>query len=348
VAPPDGAKPDAAKKAAAPTPPGDGSQVTVPQGGGGTTIIVNTAPAPTPAPTPAPAPPPPPPPVRRAPPPPPPKPLVVPPRYEPSPPVAPRYRTEWGFNTHIEGAMMGSKNRAGRSDEAGMGGLGFALRVRPTRHFALDLGLDFVSGKDYQGYTRSEVPFTVNAVLFANPRDKTQLYFLAGLGWSTAHVAMPNDTTTQYNYFGLQTGVGVEFRVARHVGLNIDAIGFVRGRTDDKAATNPEFVDPTTGKQTNTSGGGLLRGGLTVYWLAASGGGSRVTGVRGEPPAFRGRVTRRRAPRGPRRGRRAGRVRRRRSARRCGSGGGPARGSTRPRWPGARAGPRGWGRRSRG
>jgi hypothetical protein len=168
--------------------------------------------------------------------------------------------------------MGGKKNQSGRSDEAGMGGLGFGLRVRPTRHFALDFGLDFVSGKDYQGYTRSEVPFTVNAVLFANPRDKTQLYFLAGLGWSTAHVALPNDTTTQYNYFGLQTGVGVEFRVARHVGLNIDAIGFVRGRTDDKAATNPEFVDPTTGKQTNTSGGGLFRGGLTVYWLSAENG----------------------------------------------------------------------------
>jgi len=43
-------------------------------------------------------------------------------------------------------------------------------------------------------------------------------------------------------------------------------VGFIRGRTDDAARYDPEFVDPDTGRTTNTSGGGLFRGGITFYW----------------------------------------------------------------------------------
>jgi opacity protein-like surface antigen len=234
-----------------------GSEVAVPPSQGGTTIIVNTAPPPHP----------PPPPARRAPPP-APRAVVVspPPRYEPPPPPRRRViRSEWGFNMHLLGALMETKKQQAAS-ESGMGGLGFSLRARPTGHFALDLGLDFIGGKDFQGYQRSEVPFTVNAMIFVNPRSKVQLYFLGGLGWSTARVQVPGEDIAKYSYFGVQSGVGLEFRVAKHVALNLDILGFIRGRTDDKAATQPEFIDPDTGKRTNTSGGGLARGGMTIYW----------------------------------------------------------------------------------
>jgi hypothetical protein len=187
---------------------------------------------------------------------------VVPPKRRPY--------NEWGFNMRLQTAMLNSEKHPS-AEGAGMGGLGFSLRARPTGHFALDFGLDFIGGRDFHGNRRSEIPFTVNAMLFVNPKDRAQLYFLGGLGWSSAHVERADSTIANYSYFGFQTGVGVEYRATRHLALNLDLIGFMRGRTDRQAAFEPEFFDPATGRTTNTSGGGLFRGGLTVYWLEPAG-----------------------------------------------------------------------------
>ena len=51
--------------------------------------------------------------------------------------------------------------------------------------------------------------------------------------------------------------------LASHVALSIDAVAFMRGRTDSRAAHEPEFSDGS-GRVTNTSGGGLLRAGLVL------------------------------------------------------------------------------------
>ena len=231
----------------------DATTIQVPPSNGNTTIIVNTTPPKDEAK---------PPPPRVVPPPPP------PPRYEPlpPPPPSPRHRSEWGFNMRLEGIGMGDKHRAGRASDAGMGGVGFSLRARPVPHLAVDFGLDFVGGKDFQGYRRSEVPFSVNALIYVNPRNKLQFYFLGGVGWSTASVEIDQTHTDHYSYFGAQGGIGLEYRISRSVALNVDMLGFIRGRTDEQARVQPEFVDPSTGRTTNTSGGGLFRGGVTIYW----------------------------------------------------------------------------------
>ncbi len=202
---------------------------------------------------------------------PPPPPVVVvrqtPARYAltPPPPPPPRtYHRMWGFNLRLLGVMMDGK----QNQRAGMGGLGFSFRVRPERHFALDFGLDMVGGRDYQGNRRSEVPFTVSALVYANPRNVVQFYMLGGLGWSSASVDL-NDNGSQvdnYSYFGGQLGAGLEIRLTPPVSLNFDLIGFIRGRTDAAARSHPEFTDPDTGQTTNTSGGGLARAGITFYW----------------------------------------------------------------------------------
>lgn len=239
------------KKEPAVTKVGPGESAQVPAG---TTVIVQTAPPPAAAP---------PPPVTR---PHPPARVYAPPaprKY--SPPVKRRTRSEWGFNMRLQSAIM-ENDKHPSAEGAGMGGLGFSLRARPTGHFALDFGLDFIGGRDFNGNRRSEIPFTMNAMLFVNPKDRAQLYFLGGLGWSSAHVERADDSVAKYSYFGFQTGVGLEYRATRHLGLNIDLIGFIRGRTDPQAKYDPEFVDAATGRTTNTSGGGLFRGGLTVYW----------------------------------------------------------------------------------
>ncbi|MCS6901991.1 MAG: hypothetical protein RMJ98_20355, partial [Myxococcales bacterium] len=231
--------------------PGESAQVPP-----GTTVIVQTAPPPPAAPPPAAAP------AEPAPPgrvyaPPPPRKYVPPPRRRPY--------NEWGFHMRLQSALLDNdKHRA--AEGAGMGGLGFSLRARPTGHFALDFGLDFLGGRDFHGNRRSEIPFSINAMLFVNPQDRAQLYFLGGLGWSSAHVERPDESIARYSYFGFQSGIGLEYRATRNLGLNLDLIGFIRGRTDHQAAYMPEFVDPATGRTTNTSGGGLFRGGLTVYW----------------------------------------------------------------------------------
>ncbi len=187
------------------------------------------------------------------------------------------YRRLWGINLRLEGLMMGSSDK--RSQDAGMGGLGSSFRYRPIHHFAFDVGVDFFGGRDWQGNDRSETALLFNGLIYFNPKDAVQVYTLAGIGFSSARVK-PNDTTLangqqvsagdvpeqDYTYFGGQLGLGLEFRVSHKVSLNLDLVGFIRGRTDEKARTQPEFTDPDTGRTTNTSGGGLFRGGITFYW----------------------------------------------------------------------------------
>lgn len=207
-------------------------------------------------------------------------PIVVAEPYEQPPPQRKHpYRRRWGFNMRLEGVMMGDSDQI--DEDAAMGGLGFSFRYRPIRHFAFDVGLDFLGGKDWQGNERRETTLMFNGLIYFNPKDAVQVYTLAGIGFSGARVKPSERTLAQdgqgsvnpddvedrdYSYFGGQLGLGLEFRLTHKVSLNLDVIGFIRGRTDEKARHQPEFVDQDTGRTTNTSGGGLFRGGVTFYW----------------------------------------------------------------------------------
>ena len=209
-----------------------------------------------------------------APPPPPSRPArMTPPPPAPTPPP-PKWHghTKWGLNLRVEGMTFGHNERA--AQDSGMGGLGLSLRYRPIPHFAFDVGLDVIGGTDFNGFQRTETPLTLSGMIFLNPRSPVQLYLLGGMNFSHAKVtsdfsspllAAQGDGTFQaeYSYFGGQAGAGLEFRVSRHVALNVDVVGFMRKRTDDGRV--PEFSDPEKGT-TNASGGALLRGGLTFWW----------------------------------------------------------------------------------
>jgi hypothetical protein len=216
--------------------------------------------------------------------PPPPPPVVV---YQPPPPVVvhpeappPYYyhpregwprRNEWGLNGHIEGAMIGG----GVNGNAGMGGLGFGLRYKPMPQFGIEADLDFIGGRDYNDMKRDETAFTINGLIFLNPRSRAQVYLLGGFGWSGARVQDDRGVTlqqngyyqseTHYGYFGGQAGIGLELRLSRHFALNADIRGFIRGRIDNNAQYTQEFHN-ADGRSTNTSGGGLLTGGATIYF----------------------------------------------------------------------------------
>ena len=193
---------------------------------------------------------------------------------EPPPPRArPHHRRfhEWGFNLHLEDAILGNKPE--RASNAGMAGLGFGFRYRPLPPLAFEAGVDLLTGTDFNGYSRSEAALLLNTLVFFNPHDVVQAYGLAGLGVSRANVSIsPRDGQNfhrhdeQYSYFGGQLGFGVEVRVTHRIAISGDIIGFIRGRTDDNADSAPEFENPDSHRVTNTSGGGLLRVGGTFYW----------------------------------------------------------------------------------
>jgi hypothetical protein len=200
---------------------------------------------------------------------PPPYEYAPPPPSEYAPRVAPlpgHYR-EWGLNLRLEGSSIGK----GTMGNAGMGGGGVGLRFKPNPWFGLETDLDFVGGHGYSGDIRHEQALSFNGLLFLNPRSHAQVYLLAGFGWSWAH-SEPDPAydstspTNNYSYFGGQAGIGVELRLTKMLAFNIDVRGMVRTRTDQDAQYHPEFTDPATGQQTNTSGAGILTGGMTLYF----------------------------------------------------------------------------------
>jgi hypothetical protein len=186
----------------------------------------------------------------------------------------PRHRRgfrEWGVNLHANVGLMG--NDENMSPDADMNGLGGALRFRPIPHIAIEGSLELLWGTDYNGFQRFEQALMVSALFFANPRSAVQLYGIAGLGGGAAFLDSGTTADGQpvlrdetYAYAGGHVGIGVEGRLTRHFALGGDLIGFLRWRQDRHAARNPEFIDPSTGRTTNTSAGGLLRLGATFYW----------------------------------------------------------------------------------
>jgi hypothetical protein len=183
-----------------------------------------------------------------------------------------RHFREWGFNLHLQAALIG--DRHDRADNSGMAGLGFAVRYRIMPALAFEAGVDLLTGTDFQGYSRGEAALLANTLVFFNPRDPVQFYALGGLGFAAARVTIAPRAgengferhDENYSYFGGQLGLGVEVRATRRIAFSGDLIGFVRGRIDDKARYAPEFIDASTHRATNTSGGGLLRVGATFYW----------------------------------------------------------------------------------
>ena len=183
-----------------------------------------------------------------------------------------RRARRFGLNLRLQGALMPRERQDGGS--GGMGGLGLSFRYRPIGRFALDFGADFLAGIASNGFARQEVPLSLSAMLYLNPRSKAQFYLLGGIHWSFAKVfserVEPNFAGGQqdaYNYFGGHGGLGIEFRVVRMLGIHIDGLLFARTRTDaDPSGSFPEFYDPKTNEASNTSAAGLIRAGVTFWW----------------------------------------------------------------------------------
>lgn len=221
------------------------------------------------------APPPPPPPVIVAPPPPPPVVIYQPPPappppppvfYQPPPMYPPpiymqppmRQPRDRRFGLHLDLGYMGT-------DRIQMAGADFGPRFRPSPFIGVDLGIGMYGGQDYNLNGRVEFPLTLNVLFYFNPQSPVQVYALLGTGVSWAHVDGGGFGLGQdYTYWGGQVGLGLEFRVASWLGLNLDARGFLRTRVD--GGPTPEFTDSATGQTTNTSMGIYATLGASIYF----------------------------------------------------------------------------------
>jgi hypothetical protein len=165
----------------------------------------------------------------------------------------------WALALRLQGVMLGGGSR---HDDARLGGIGASLRYTLAPAVTLDLGLDSILGTDYVGRQRSELGLSFSSLLFLNQSQLVRTYVLVGLNTSSARVEVEGDEQS-WGYFGGHAGLGLEFALDSYLGLSIDAVAFMRGRTDSRAAHEPEFTDGS-GRVSNTSGGGLLRGGLVL------------------------------------------------------------------------------------
>jgi hypothetical protein len=187
-------------------------------------------------------------------------------RAEPAPPPelpwsegsGPHGISPWGLALRVEGVLLESGNRG----DVRLGGVGISGRYTLNPVVTLDLGLDAIVGTDYSGYDRSELSLSMSSLFFLNQHPVVRTYVLAGLNTSTARVEVVGEGQTWW-YLGLQGGLGLELTLGSRLALNVDILAFMRGRTDSRAAREPEFID-ASGRVTNTSGGGLLRGGVSL------------------------------------------------------------------------------------
>lgn len=166
----------------------------------------------------------------------------------------------WSVNLRIQGVLLGQGRR--RSHDARMGGVGASIRYEVNPVLTLDGGIDSMLGRDYNGYDRGEVSFSLSSLLYLNQHRQIRTYGIFGLNTSAAQVDIDGDEQG-WGYVGAHAGLGLDIALDRRVALNLDLLGFLRGRTDQRAAREPEFTD-SSGRVSNTSGGGLFRGGFTL------------------------------------------------------------------------------------
>ena len=209
----------------------------------------------------------------------PPPPVIVyqAPSSEPPPPYVytprdpPLHRT-WALGANLQLPLYVKRNGG---DGGAMGGVGGLLRFRPRGGvFAMQGEIGSYFGSDYNNDKRSEFAMSGNIMFFVMPKKKTSLYFLGGLGFATAHVSRnggyyPSSSyysqppSSNFSYFGAQTGIGLEVGLGNHFALDFQLRGFMRQRID--SASEPEFIS-SSGQTTNASAGGLLSAGLNYYF----------------------------------------------------------------------------------
>jgi hypothetical protein len=153
-----------------------------------------------------------------------------------------------------------------------MGGLNAALRIRPERHVAIDVGSGFWYGSDFNNRERWEMPVQADLLVFFNPEHMFQVYGLIGGGMTFGSgytYTNPGSLTmrqTDLMYAGGEIGLGLELRLSRFFALNLDVRGFLRQRV---GGSGVEFWQRSGNliQTTDTSMGMYGTLGMTFYFI---------------------------------------------------------------------------------
>ncbi len=167
----------------------------------------------------------------------------------------------FGFNVRLASVLM--EHNDSTHPDAGMGGVGVGFRFMPTPYFALEPGIDGYGGIDTEGNERTETTLSFNAMFFLNPDDPVQIYGLIGAFSTAAELkedGYMGSEPTRYSYVGGQVGAGLELRLGPALAFNVDLIGYARQRNElEEPDENPDALR-------RDSGGGLFRGGMSLYF----------------------------------------------------------------------------------
>ena len=143
-------------------------------------------------------------------------------------------------------------------------GLGFVLL--PLDTIGVELSVDSAFGRDALDAKRRELAVSGALLAFFDTHQLVQVFLSTGLFHSWAHVEPPSSYDRHYRYFGAFLGVGGEFTFHPRYSAFLRLDGFIRGRVDEGAANDPEFMHQNTGETSNSSAGVLLRVGAARYF----------------------------------------------------------------------------------
>jgi hypothetical protein len=189
----------------------------------------------------------------------------------PAPTVAPRQNV--GLGAYATGLFLGGSDSA--RERPAMGGAGVLMRFRHSPHLATEATIGGMYGRDYNGDARAEVPVTLGGVVYFNPRNRFQVYGLlgGGLSFATVQYDIANARTrgmrdAGYFYLGGYAGIGAEWQLSQSFSLFVDVRGFIRGRVDRDAESNPEFSRVQGGVTQTTNGSMGMTGNLgAMFWF---------------------------------------------------------------------------------
>ena len=177
-------------------------------------------------------------------------------------PFEPR-QYEAGVNLRLALASTGQLGDSTKS--APLFNVGGGVRFKPIPYLALEAGIDyFVVQHDQNDFAHAETMASLTGLVYVNPYNRGQIYFVAGMGWRWVNVTndqslpgvVPPDATASSRYLVGQTGAGFEYRFGRFFALGVDLRVFGGFRASaDSWSTAP-----------STIGGILLGGNSSVYF----------------------------------------------------------------------------------
>jgi hypothetical protein len=140
-------------------------------------------------------------------------------------PVPEPTRSMLGIGLRISGAALdGSKINLGTFENPVMGGLGIQMRSMVSKHWGLELSVDWLQSEDEDaGFSQRTFPIMLSAMFYLFPESAINIYGLAGAGVHFTNLSYA-DGLFEHDILEVagQLGVGVQVKLGDHFALHAD------------------------------------------------------------------------------------------------------------------------------